>query len=67
MKVKNLQALLANINPEMDVFASDPDRSGIVWEIEGGRIVTVESEKQFGAGEFASQDFPIGFEFLKLY
>jgi hypothetical protein len=67
MLVRDLQNLLAELNPEMEIFSTDPDRSSIVWGLIGARVEEVKTKNQFGDGEHYSHDFPIGFKFLKLY
>ncbi len=67
MKVKDLQAILSKVNPELDIYTSDPDRCAIIWQLIGGHVEIVTTKKQFGDGERASHDFPIGFSFLHLY
>jgi hypothetical protein len=65
MKVKDLKELLEKVDPELSVYASDPDRSGICWELSEPRVTTVRCEKEYACSEFDNHNFPIGFQFLK--
>lgn len=66
MKIKELSKLIENLDPEMDVYLSDPDSCNIIYGFSSGDVVTVEELREFAWDEWNSCDFPVGYTFLNL-
>lgn len=69
MTARDLKQLLNTLSEEdleLEVMATDVDRSGIIGPISFGHIVTVKRTKEYAWSEWESCNFPIGHKFLKL-
>ena len=64
MKVKDILEALKNIDPELDVYVSDPDRGNIIYDLSMPVIQEVEMKNEFAWSEWDSCSFPIGYKFV---
>ena len=60
MKVKDVLKALKGLDPEMECYCADPDRSSIITDLNRPEVVEIVEEKQFAWSERHSADIPIG-------
>ena len=68
MKVKDILAGLKDLDPELDIYASDPDGGCILLDFSKFDIIEVDEELTWRIypDNGIRKEFPIGFKFVNL-